>query len=368
MNSGAKVKRERGHRSTIYDVARMAGVSAGTVSHVINRTAPISQETKERVLDAIEKLDYRRNANARALRTSDPKIVGIAVQDISSEYYALCSAGILQRAQEEGYAVITTDGHYSPEALRSGVNALVERQVNGMIFVGGSRDTESYRSAEAAGVPIVFGDRFVEGFPCVEYNNYETMYKLVQALYRQGYRKFCYYGEALFFQQNLEDRFGGFRDGLRDIGVPDCDVDVLLSEDLGDSKMRKAYELFQENLESMGMRSDHGKRVVLTSNDLLAQGVISALIRGGIRVPEDVAVFGFDNISIAKYSVPSFSTIVQDPYALGIECFEMLLKRMRNPGEKLENVRLKQKLVLRESSMLDPEIAASGGLKLHSDD
>jgi len=223
-------------------------------------------------------------------------------------------------------------------------------------------------AAEAAGVPFVFGDRFVEGFPCVEYNNYETMYKLVQALYRQGYRKFCYYGEALFFQQNLEDRFGGFRDGLRDIGVPDCDVDVLLSEDLGDSKMRKAYELFQENLESMGMRSDHGKRVVLTSNDLLAQGVISALIRGGIRVPEDVAVFGFDNISIAKYSMPSFSTIVQDPFALGIECFEMLLKRMRNPGEKLENVRLKQKLVLRESSMLDPEIAVGGGLELHNDD
>jgi len=368
MKSGARGTREKGQRSTIYDVARMAGVSAGTVSHVINRTAPISQETKERVLDAIKKLDYRRNANARALRTSDPKIVGIAVQDISSEYYALCSAGILQRAQEEGYAVITTDGHFSPEVLRSGVNALVERQVNGLIFVGGSRDTESYQSANAAGVPIVFGDRFVEGFPCVEYNNYETMYKLVQALYKQGYRKFCYYGEELFFQQNLEDRYGGFRDGLRDLGVPDCDVDVLLPEGLEDSKMRKAFELFQEKLEALGMRTDHGKRVVLTSNDLLAQGVISALIRGGIRVPEDVAVFGFDNISIAKYSIPSFSTIVQDPYTLGIECFEMLLKRMRNPEEKLENVRLEQKVVLRESSLLDPQIAMESGLVLHIDD
>ena len=66
--------------------------------------------------------------------------------------------------------------------------------------------------------------------------------------------------------------------------------------------------------------------------------------------------------------MPSFSTIVQDPYALGIECFEMLLKRMRNPGEKLENVRLKQKLVLRESSLLDPAIAVSSGLELHSED
>ena len=177
MKSDTRSKNEQNARSTIYDVARMAGVSAGTVSHVINRTAPISQETQKRVQQAIQKLDYRCNANARALRTSNPKIVGIAVQDISSEYYAQCTAGILQRAQEEGYAVLTTDGHFSPEALRSGVNALVERQVNGLIFVGGSRDEASYRSTDAAGVPIVFGDRYVEGFPCVQYNNYDTMYR-----------------------------------------------------------------------------------------------------------------------------------------------------------------------------------------------
>lgn len=365
MKSGAMGKRTQGQRSTIYDVARMAGVSAGTVSHVINRTAPISQETRERVQNAIEKLGYRRNANARALRTSDPRIVGIAVQDISSEYYAMCSAAILQRAQEEGYAVLTTDGHFSPEVLHSGVNALVDRQVNGLIFVGGSRDVESYLRADAAGVPIVFGDRFVEGFPCVEYNNYETMYKLVQALHRQGYRKFWYYGEELIFQQNLEDRFGGFRDGLRDLGVPDCDVEVHLPEGLGDNKTSKAFQLFKNNLN--GMKADFGKLVVLTSNDLLAQGVISAVMRAGLRVPEDVAVFGFDNISIAVYSTPAFSTVVQDPYALGIACFDMLLERMRNPGKKLENVRLKQKIALRDSCRLDTEIALAAGLDLHSD-
>lgn len=366
MKSDATEKKERCHRSTIYDVARMAGVSPGTVSHVINRTAPVSRETLKRVQNAIETLDYRRNANARALRTSNSRTVGIAVQDISSEYYAMCSAGILQRAQEEGYAVLTTDGHFSPEMLRSGVDALVERQLNGLIFVGGSRDTESYRRANAAGVPIVFGDRYVEGFPCVEYNNYETMYHLVQALYKQGYRKFCYYGEELIFQQNLEDRFGGFRDGLRDLGVPDCDVDVQLPEGLEYNKTSKAFRLFRDKLKNM--QAESGKLVVLTSNDLLAHGVISALIRAGMRVPDDVAVFGFDNISIAVYSTPAFSTVVQDPYALGIACFDMLLERMRNPDRHIENVRLRQKVALRDSCRLEPEIAIASGLELHRDE
>lgn len=178
---------ENRHRVTIQDVARAAGVSAGTVSHVLNGTAPISEETKKRVRKVILELGYRRNENARALRTADSKIIGVVLQDISSEYYARCTACILQRAQELGYAVLTTDAHFSPSLLETGVSALVNRRVNGLIFIGGSNDESCHRMAEEAGIPIVFGDRFVENYPCVQFSNRQTMYRLMHALYQQGY-------------------------------------------------------------------------------------------------------------------------------------------------------------------------------------
>lgn len=350
-------------RCTIYDVARHAGVSAATVSNVLNGTAPISEETRSSVLRSVQELGYTRNENARALRTANSKIIGIVLQDISSEYYAQCTARILQRAQEESYAVLTTDAHFSPRVLKTGVSALVNRCVNGLIFVGGSHDHESYMLAHSAGVPIVFGDRYVEGFPCVQFNNRETVYKLVHALYRQGYREFCYYGEALISQQNLEQRFGGFQDAMLDLGIPDSDYEVILQSDLNSSKMKKAFHYFQQWF--LKTPKAERSRVILTSNDMIAQGVISATLRAGLRVPEDVAVFGFDNISISMVSMPSISTVAQDPSLLGDKCFEMLLQEMRNPGKQIENLMLEQQIVLRESVDLDAENALLEGLILH---
>lgn len=359
---GGRAREKKQRRSTIYDVAKRAGVSAGTVSHVLNGTAPISQETQARVWEAIRELGYTRNENARALRTADSKIIGIVLQDIASEYYAQCTAGILQRAQEEGYAVLTLDAHFSPEVLRTGVSALVNRRVNGLIFIGGSRDRESYEMANAAGVPIVFGDRFVPDYPCVQFNNYETMNRLVRALYRQGYREFCYYGEALSSQQNLEERFGGFRDAVRALEIPKEKCEIILQSDLDSSKMKKAFDYFHQWFSKVSERPN--ARVIMTSNDMIAQGVISASLRSGLRVPEDVAVFGFDDISIAAYSTPSISTVVQDPYLLGDRCFDMLMQRMRNPRERIENLMLEQQIVLRESVKLDAANAAAEGLSM----
>ena len=360
MGQGEKKSR----RSTIYDVAKLAGVSAGTVSHVLNDTAPISQETKARVWDAIRALGYTRNENARALRTADSKVIGIVLQDIASEYYAQCTAGILQRAQEEGYAVLTLDAHFSQDVLRRGVSALVNRRANGLIFIGGAHDREIYEMANSAGVTVVFGDRYVPDYPCVQFNNYDTMNRLVHALYRQGYREFCYYGEALSSQQNLEERFGGFRDAVKALEIPRDKCEVILQSDLDSSKMKKAFDYFHQWSWSAPERPD--ARVILTSNDMIAQGVISASLRQGMKIPEDLAVFGFDNISIAAYSTPSISTVMQDPYLLGDRCFEMLLRRMRSPKEHLENLMLEQKIVLRESVKLDESNVTASGLSVAS--
>lgn len=346
-------------KATIQDVARLAAVSPGTVSHVLNGTAPISDETKTRVHQAIRALDYHRNENARALRTADSKMIGVVLQDISSEFYAHCTAGILQRAQEAGYAVFTVDAHFTPEVLKSGVAALVDRRANGLIFIGGWQDRECYESAVDAGVPVVFGDRWVEDHPCVQFNNRQTMRNLVHALYLQGFRHFSYVGEALGFQENLEQRYGGVYDGVRELGIEKTGFHPILDDRLRGGKLRHSFDYFMTHPEVFaGYGEPH---VILTSNDLIAQGAIHAMERSGRKVPQDVAVVGFDNISAAAYGRPSITTVAQDAYRLGQECFSLLMKRLSGACESKV---LTQQIAIRESAPLTEENAALAGLSI----
>ena len=352
-----------GVRSTIYDVAKEAKVSPATVSHVLNGTAPISVPTQKRVFKAVRELDYRPNANARSLRAAKSQILGVIVQDISSEYYAQCTAGILQRAQQEDFVVLTTDIRFDPNILRKSVKALVDRRVDGLLFVGGTHDEDSIQLAASAGVPIVVGDRFLSGYPCAEFDNFETMYSLTRALYAAGYRRFAYMGETLDRQQNLERRFGGFIQALDEACVPEADRTIVLNPELYPSKMKFSYQIFQQLIRETPR--EKLPEIVLTSNDMIAQSVISASLRNGLRVPDDIAVFGFDNISLSIYGTPSISTVVQDPFLLGTTLFDMFLERIKNG--KCNNVVLPQQIAVRSSAPVSRELLLSQGLSIHQD-
>lgn len=355
----AKAMERNKKRYTIYDVAKQASVSPSTVSHVLNGTASISEETQKRIRAAIRELNYRPNANARALRQLHSHILGVTFPDIASEYYAACTASIIQHAQRHKYVVLASDLHFDNNVLAASIPALVERRVDGLIFIGGTEDEAYLRMAVDAGVPVVLGDRCVEGFPCVQFNNFETMRKLVCALYDAGYRRFGYTGETPKQQQNLEQRFNGFRSGLQLKDVPPENGLILINERMDLSrKMPSAYRQFYRYFRETP--AGRLPEVLLTSNDMIAQGVISAALRVGLRVPEDIAVFGFDNISIAECSTPAISSVVQDPYTLGERCFDMLLRRMR--GERCENVMLEQQIVVRASAPLAEAYLNANGL------
>jgi len=349
--------------STIYDVAKEANVSPATVSHVLNGTAPISIPTQKRVFKAVRELDYRPNANARSLRAAKSQILGVVVQDISSEYYAQCTAGILQRAQQEDFVVLTTDIHFRADILHKSVKALVDRRVDGLVFVGGAGDEESIQMAASAGVPIVIGDRYLEGYPCAEFNNFETMHGLTHALYQSGYRRFAYMGESLDRQQNLERRYGGVIQALDETDVPEADRLIILNSQIYPTKMKSAYQIFQTIIRDTPR--DRLPEIVITSNDMIAQGVISVALRNGLRVPEDIAVFGFDNISISIYCTPSISTVVQDPFLLGTTLFDMLKERMRSGEHK--NIVLPQQIAVRSSAPVAESFLVQQGLSIHQD-
>lgn len=346
-------------RCTIYDVAKHAQVSPSTVSHVLNGTASISASTKKRILASVEALGYRPNANARALRQPHSNLLGVIFPDISSEYYASCTAGIIQQARRENYVVLANDLHFDNAVLKSSIPALVERRVDGMIFVGGTRDEEYLEMVVEAGVPVVLGDRFLQGYPCVEFNNYETMRKLVGALYDTGYRRFGYVGEAINQQQNLTCRYNGFLAGIKERSIPAADVFVQLDESLNFSgKINSAYAFFRGYFAQADR--ERMPQVMLTSNDMVAMGCMSAALRSGLRVPEDIAIIGFDNISLAAFSTPSITSVEQNPYQLGGSCFAQLMRKMQ--GEEAPNIMLSQQIAVRRSAPISEECLAKNGL------
>lgn len=343
---------KKNRRCTIYDVAKHAQVSPSTVSHVLNGTASISPQTVSRIRRSVEILGYRPNANARALRQPNSHIIGIIFPDISSEYYAACTAEIIQLARKENYVVLASDLHFDNNVLESCIPALIERRADGLIFIGGTEDEKYLQIAEAAGVPLVLGDRHVDGYPCVEFNNHETMRKLVNSLYDAGYRRFGYVGEAINQQQNLERRYSGFLAGVREKQLPEGCVFIHLDEALNYSrKIDSAYAFFRGYFAQADR--ERMPQVLLTSNDMIAMGAQSAALRSGLRVPEDVAIIGFDNSSLATFSTPSITSVAQDPNLLAGNCFKLLMEKMH--GSEPENVMLRQEIAVHRSAPISPE-------------
>lgn len=348
-----EIKNSSRAKVTIVDVAKYAGVVPSTVSHVLNGTAQITEETKAKVLRAIEALHYTPNASARNLRQKRTRLIGVVLQDISSEFYAKCTASMLKEAVKDNYALMVMDACFDNNNVRAQVSALIERRVEGIVFVGGGNDEDILQEVEKYNIPVVLGDRNDGKHPSVEFNNEETVYHLIRALYESGYRKFAYAGEPLDIQENLKYRHQGFVKGLDACGVPESDRIHAMTKELHVDKIDGAYAVFMKLF-----TDENGKPipdVILTSNDMIAQGFVAAALSNGIKVPEELGIVGFDDISISKFFHPPLTTICQDKDELGINCYRLLKKVIKGDKEQ-EHVILKQKIQNRETTCIPEDI------------
>lgn len=343
-------KREAPRRATMHDVAKAAGVAQSTVSHVINGTAPIGDAVRKRVLDAIKATSYSPNAMARALRQSRSRLVGVIVPDISSEFYACAASSILKAAQADQYVALLCDTHIDLAAEEKDVHELLERRADGLIFIGGTGDEAIIRKAHDAGVAVVLGDRAISGIPSVEFNNTDSIREVVHRLHGAGCRRFGYVGEPVDIQGNLRERYEGFVRGTQEAGVPAEDCTVFLDSSLHWIKTRTTHQIFRDYFANVSR--SRLPEVFLCSNDMIAQGIIRAAHESGIRVPDDLAVVGFDDQHMAEFFIPSISTVAQDSGDLGARCFGLLLDVMSgNPHP--ERIVLEQRIMARESAPLD---------------
>lgn len=339
--------KEKKKKITINDIAKEAGVSISTVSHVLNGTAKISEETRQRVIGVVQKFNYVPNGYSLKGRGKNTKVIGVMVADIRNEFYARCVQSIMNVALQENYTTMICEMAFNYKKECMGVDALLDKGVDGIIFIGGSMDSNIIQKANKA-VPVILCDRKLMGssLPSVTTDNVSAMRNLISLLKEWGYTKIGLLSESLEMD-NLKDRCLGFKAGIEENGLRQYKEFMLIHPQLKLDKATAANCFLKEWLERNG--TDHLPEVFVTTSDLIAAGAISALRECGIRVPQDIGITGFDDISLAANLDPPLTTIAQNMEELGIYCFRNILNLINGTAVGVPHSVIDAEIVIRKS-------------------
>ncbi|MEV6018070.1 MULTISPECIES: LacI family DNA-binding transcriptional regulator [unclassified Streptomyces] len=342
---------------TMADVARRAGVSAATVSHVINGTRPVLPGTRQAVLDAIDELGYTPNTLARSLVTSRTRSIGLAVSAIANPYFTEILQGVEAVALEHGYGLLIADPHDDPGHERTVAQLLHERRVDGMIIAPSPSPDALLRYLAQHEVPTVFLDRLVDapaatGFRhdqvCAE--NTAPMASLVTHLAERGHRRIGLVAGRPGLSTTAE-RITGYRHGLAQAGLPYNERLVVH----GDSRTEAAEEATHRLL-SLGAPPD----ALVTANNAMTVGALRALRDRDLSVPDDLALCCFDDFSWADLFTPRLTVIAQPSKEIGATAVRLLLERLASPHRESRTVRLASAFVHRTSCGCPAAVRAGG--------
>jgi DNA-binding LacI/PurR family transcriptional regulator len=313
---------------TMYDVAKLAGVSQPTVSRVLNQNdtaIQISGETRQRVLEAIDQLGYRPNVIARSLRTQRTQMIALLIADIANGFYHPMVRAIQDVARQYDYEVLISSSDHLYENEKHFCEVVSRRSVDGAIMVPIHLTVEDLDSFIAnTNAPLtVLGDIQHPLIDVVCVDNEQATYEAIRWMITQrGYSSFGFIGVS----DDLPPgplRFRGFQRAINESGIS-LDPRFLV---YGDFTMESGIQAAQALL-----RIGELPRALFVLNDLMAIGVILTLQEAGYRVPDDVAVMGFDNIPEAIIVRPMLTTIAQDPHDIGYKLAQALFERIENPS------------------------------------
>lgn len=332
-------------RPTIYDVARLAGVSTATVSRALNDTGRIAPATRAAIDDAVAQLGYRPNTIARSLVTRSTQTIAMLLPDITNPFYAELVHGVQQLALEHDYTMLLcmTDGDPAQEEMY--LDVLRAKQVDGALVDGLVLPPDRIARFVAEGFPIVCLDRDIDSaaVPLVQVDNREGARIATQHLLALGHRQIAHVrGPASGI---ADERVAGYRDALAAVGVaPDPRLVVA-----GDFTEEGGFHAVQRLLSSAAPFT-----AVFAANDLSAIGVLNALAQAGRPVPDAVSVVGFDDLRLASFTSPPLTTVHQPAQEIARRATELLFELVRGGTvEELKHL-FEPQLVVRESTAARP--------------
>lgn len=315
--------------ATLHDVARLAGVSIKTVSNVVHEYPHVRPQTRERVLSAIRELAYRPNLSARGLRSGRTGVIGLAVPELRENYFAELADAVIRAAEHRGLSVLIeqTNGDRAKELESLGGGRL--HLTDGLLFspVGlGQGDVD----ALDVPIPLVLLGERIFGGPTdhVTMHNISSARAAVEHLLKLGRTRIALVGAWSSPSDDTSSatlRLEGYRQALDAAGIPEADELIRIAEPWN----RESGAVAARRMLEDGVSFD----AVFALNDTLGLGVLRALGETGIRVPEEVAVIGFDNIDESRFSVPSMSSVDPGRDEIAKIAVELLLERIGEKGE-----------------------------------
>lgn len=323
------------------EVAREAGVSTTTVSHVINGTRHVNEQTTRRIHAAIERTGYVPHSIARALAGARTQSIGLAISGISNPYFMDVIAAIESEAARYGHTLLLGDTHDEPEKELQMVRELVLRRVDGLLLApSAGAESKALRYLANQAIPVVLVDRFLPvEIDQVGTENEQATTSLVRHLIEVGHRRIGLIA-GLEGLSTTEERIRGHRIALEQAGLPIDQALIAHGASQHEPARIEAHRLLDLDDPPTGL---------VVGNNRMTIGVLHALRERSLRVPEDIALVGFDDFEWSDLFAPRLTVIKQPTTAIGTKAVELLLARLENPDRETENVHLEPTFVHRDS-------------------
>lgn len=329
------------------DIAKEAGVSKATVSRVINNTKPVSKEIRDKVQKVIDKNNYRPSSLARSLAKKETKVIGLIIPDLSNIFYSELVEGISSTAHKYGYNVFLCNSFKNHDLEIEFLELLEEKEVDAIILTTFHTTDRQKEFIKKFNKPIVTINRKFEGkdlpnVPNIDIDNFQAAYDAVEYLVKTGNKSIGII-RAEKKDKTCIDRFEGYKKVLEDYNIPINEKFIVGS----DFHFESSY-----NSMSQILKEDEKPDAMFCLSDEIATGAIRAIIDNGLKVPEDIAIIGFDDIPLAKRFIPSISTISQPIFEMGKRAMDTTYKMIINDSpDDIGDTILDYELVIRDSTI-----------------
>jgi LacI family transcriptional regulator len=331
--------------ASVKDVAALAGVSVGTVSNVLNRPDRVGRETRRRVEAAISELGFVRNEAARHLRSGGSRLIGFLVLDAANPFFTDVARGVEESTRSAGLAVFLCNSDNSELREREYLDLLLEQRVRGVLVTPVDPDAERLAALPRLGLPVVLVDRTGgTGWCSVSVDDEAGGHLAVTHLIESGHRRVAFVGGPDSLGQ-VRDRLAGARRAVLESGLAEGALTVITTSALTVAEGRRAGQRLA------GRPAGERPTAAFCANDLLALGLLQEMTRQQVRVPEELAIVGYDDIEFAAAAAVPLTSVRQPRHLIGRTAAELLAIEVADgPDHQHQQVEYAPELVVRGSS------------------
>ena len=333
--------------ASIKDVAGLAGVSVGTVSNVLNRPDIVSPTARERVQAAIAELGFVRHESARHLRAGHSRTIGLLVLDIANPFFTDVARGVEEVANAAGLAVILCNSDDRPDKEAAHLDVLREQRVRGVLLTPTAELSPAVEALRSRGTPVVLVDRRAPTLEecAVAVDDVLGGRLAAEHLLERGHRRIAFIGGPSRLPQ-VQERHAGVVAAVCEATGGQEALTVVTPDALTVAGGREAA------VQIVGLRGGRRPTAAICANDLLALGVLQEMVRQGVRVPEEFAIVGYDDIDFAAAAAVPLTSVHKPRYELGRRAAKLLLSEAAGDGHQHQQPVFEPTLVVRESSMV----------------